>query len=394
MFATLAPGPHLDELNKSILDRIIPDVNSLAKDGPVETKLWFWLRHHFSLASTGAIWGSRTPFLLYPEIESAFWEFEANAMPLTMMPFPQLLASKGFKARKQLFGSFEEYVERNAYDDKDSSQLVKNRPKIIRGTYGLSQKMYAWGEVSLLFGALVNTIPSAFWLISSIFEDPEMLRDIRAEVDKCITIPASESKKRVINAMKLRSSCPLFAAAFRETLRLAGSVNINRYVAEDVTVTNAATGETYMLKKGSIVQIASNVIHARPFWGPDAASFKPKRFMATGEKARNEAGSGRAPDPAAPFRGPGGKIYSSAFRSFGGGNNICPGRHFAQTEILGLASLFVAGFEIRNVGSDRYQAPPYEDFKLALGVVKPKTDVDVVISRRKGYGDVEWAFEM
>jgi hypothetical protein len=38
--------------------------------------------------------------------------------------------------------------------------------------------------------------------------------------------------------------------------------------------------------------------------------------------------------------------------------------------------------------------PPYEDFKLMLGVVKPGKDVDVVISRRKGYEDVEWAFEM
>jgi cytochrome P450 len=166
-------------------------------------------------------------------------------------------------------------------------------------------------------------------------------------------------------------------------------------VTEDTTVTNTSTGETYLLKKDSIIQIASNVIHARPFWGPDAASFNARRFMATGEKARNEAGTGKPPDPAAPFRSSDGKVYSSAFRSFGGGNNICPGRHFAQTEILGLTSLFVAGFEIENAsGGGGYRMPPYEDFKLMLGVLKPGKDVDVVISRRKGYENVKWAFEM
>ena len=246
----------------------------------------------------------------------------------------------------------------------------------------------------MLFGALLNTIPAAFWLISWIFEDENLLRDILAEVENCITISQSASNKRTINATQLRTSCPLFVSAFRETLRLTGAVNVNRYVAEDTTVTNASTGETYLLKKDSVVQIASNVIHNRSLWGEDAASFNPRRFMATGERARSEVSSGKPQDPAAPFRRQDGKIYSSAFRSFGGGNNICPGRHFAQTEILGLASLFVAGFEVRNVDGGPYKMPPYEDFKLSLGVVKPARDVDVIISRRKGYEDVEWAFEM
>ena len=394
MYATLAPGQFLDDLNKCILEMVLPDVNSLARGGPTEIKLWHWLRHSFSIASTAAIWGPRNPFVLYPAVEPAFWEFEANAMPLTMVPYPQIFASKGWKARQLLFDTFEEYVEKGGYDDLETSQLIKNRAAILMGRYKLSKRMYAWGEVSLLFGALLNTIPTAFWLISWIFEDAGLLRDIRAEVDNCISSSSSNANTRVINAMKLRTSCPLFSSAFRETLRLVGSVNINRFVAEDTSVTNSSTGETYLLKKDSIIQIASNVIHARPFWGDDAAAFNPRRFMSTSEKARNEAGSGKPPDPAAPFRREDGRIYSSAFRSFGGGNNICPGRHFAQTEILGLVSLFVAGFEIQGVGTSGYKMPPHEDYKLMLGVVKPGKDVDVVVSRRKDYEDVEWAFEM
>jgi cytochrome P450 len=395
MLSVLGPGPLLDDLNRNILNQVLPDVNNLAKTGPTKTKLWFWLRHHFSIASTTAIWGPQNPFLLHPDVERDFWDFEAAAMPLTMMPYPRLLARRGYNARDRVFKAFEEYAEKRGYDDKESSQLVKNRAKINMGQFGLSQKMYAWGEASLLFGVLLNTIPAAFWLISWIFEDAALLHDIRAEVDGCTTTVNSDSTKRTINATKLRTSCPLLASAFRETLRLVGAVHVNRYVTEDTTVTNTSTGETYLLKKDSIIQIASNVIHARPFWGPDAASFNARRFMATGEKARNEAGTGKPPDPAAPFRSSDGKVYSSAFRSFGGGNNICPGRHFAQTEILGLTSLFVAGFEIENAsGGGGYRMPPYEDFKLMLGVLKPGKDVDVVISRRKGYENVKWAFEM
>lgn len=144
-----------------------------------------------------------------------------------------------------------------------------------------------------------------------------------------------------------------------------------------------------------MVQIASNVIHFKDFWGEDALSFNPRRFLSTGDKARSEVNPGKPQDPAAPFRDANGKIHSSAFRSFGGGNNICPGRYFAQTEILALASLFVVGFEIENVdGSGAYQMPPYEDFKLALGVIKPGKDVEVQIRRRAGFEDVEFEFSM
>ena len=395
MYATLSPGSDLDDLNKAILNNMAPDVNQLVKGGSTSrVELWGWIRHHFSLASVSAIWGPQNPFTLDPEAEELFWEFEANAMPLTMFPLPHIVARKAWNARKKLFASFEEYVERECYNHPETSQLIKNRVKINMGKYGLSKRMYAWGDASLLFGALLNTIPTAFWLMSWIFEDQELLSKIRDEVDKCITTSPTDPKKRTINATKLRTCCPLFSSVFRETLRMTGSVNSTRYVAQDTKVTNSSTGESYVLKKDSVVQIASNVIHFRSLWGSDAQSFNPRRFLSTGDKAKSKAGTGKLQDPAAPYRDKDGKIYGSAFRSFGGGNNICPGRHFAQTEIMALTSLFVAGFEVEGVDGSGYKMPPCEDFKLMLGVIKPGRDVEVDINRRKGYEDVVWEFEM
>ena len=394
MQTTLAPGPELDDLNKSILNKLAPDVNGMAKGGTVRINFYDWLRHHFSIASVSALWGARNPFTLYPDVEQAFWEFEAYSMSLMMMPLPNVFARKGIRARDRLFETWEEYADKGAYDDTDVSALIKRRAQINLGEYKMSKKMYARGEASLLFGALLNTIPAAFWLSSWIFEDSKLLVEIRNEVDDCITARGS-SNKRTINATKLRTSCPLFNSAFRETLRLSAGLNSNRYVAKDTTITNNATGESYLLKKDSMVQIAGNVIHFQSLWGSDADSFNPRRFMASGEKARSEVGYGKPLDPAAPFRDPDGKLHSSAYRSFGGGNNICPGRHFAQTEILALASLFVAGFEMECVGSPgKYKAPAFEDYKMMMSTIKPGTDVEVDLRQRKGYEDVEWEFEM
>ena len=326
MYTTLAPGPHLDTLNKSILDQILPSINNLTRTGSAQIKLWYWLRHHFSIASVNAIWGPQNPFQRYKDVEPAFWEFEANAMPLTMAPLPHVFARKGWKARKRVLDTFEEYVENGGYKDPETSQLIKNRAEILIGKYGLSKRMFAWGEASLLFGAILNTIPTAFWLISWIFADAQLCEAIRGEIEKCITTSNADSKKRTINATKLRTSCPLFTSAFRETLRLAGSININRHIAEDTTVTNSSTGESFLLKKDSIVQIASNVIHMRSLWGTDPGSFNAQRFMVSGERAKKEAEAGKLPDPAAPFRNVDGKLHSNSFRSFGSGNNICPGK--------------------------------------------------------------------
>ncbi|KAK5164500.1 uncharacterized protein LTR77_009706 [Saxophila tyrrhenica] len=391
--SVLAPGRHLDDLNHSILNEVLPDVNKLARNGPQHIQLWWWIRHHFSIASITAIWGPKNPFMLHSDIEPLFWDFEAAMLPLSMAPLPWLFVRKGHLARKRIFDAWEEYMQNSGYDEPGVSQLVKNRVALNMEKYGFTKRMHAYGEVSMVFGAISNTVPTAFWLISYIFSDPNILAEIRQEVDACISTPTSGETKRILNATKLRTSCHLFTSALRETLRIAGGVNITRQVSEDVTVTNSA-GESYLLKKDAMVQIASNVIHQRELWGSDAHEFNARRFMQN-EKQQADSTSTKIPDPAAPYRDAQGKVVSAAFRSFGGGNNVCPGRHFAQTEILGLAALFVAGFEIEGVRTPgRYQMPPTEALKSSLAVIKPGRDVDVKIRRRAGFEDVEWGFKM
>lgn len=76
------------------------------------------------------------------------------------------------------------------------------------------------------------------------------------------------------------------------------------------------------------------------------------------------------------------------------GSNICPGRHFAHTEMLSLTALFVAGFEIKNEYGGEYVQPPLAEPQILQGVIKPKNDVQVNVKRREGYEHVHWMFEL
>lgn len=146
--------------------------------------------------------------------------------------------------------------------------------------------------------------------------------------------------------------------------------------------------------------ISTNAIHFNPdIWGPDAHAFNPRRFLlpaksdgtstpptATAESKENY------PDPARPTLPA--KLERGAFRPFGGGNNLCPGRHFAQTEILAFTALLVAGFEITAADGGPYVPPEFEKGSMLTATLKPETDVQVRIRRREGHEEVGWEFEL
>jgi cytochrome P450 len=95
----------------------------------------------------------------------------------------------------------------------------------------------------------------------------------------------------------------------------------------------------YLIKKGGTVMIPGHVQHSSAaIWGDDVAEFKHTRFVKT----------------------PGSKRYNSvAFRGFGGGTTLCPGRHFATMEILLFATLLMLRFDVRLAnGATEWPIPP------------------------------------
>lgn len=174
------------------------------------------------------------------------------------------------------------------------------------------------------------------------------------------TTDAAGSPVHTLDVTALKTSCPLLNSTFREVLRHDAIGANARGVAQDTSLDDG----TWILKKGALVFIPLVAQHADPErWGGDADDFVFDRFA----------------DPTRP------KVHANAFRSFGGGTTLCPGRHFATTELLALAAMVLCRFEILPVGG-RWVVPGTEGAEMVTTVPEPDWDVEVEVVEREGEG--------
>ena len=386
----LGPGKGLDTITAVQVAKTGEMLNDLPTGG-VEVQLYGWLRHIFSVCNAHAIYGPKNIFAIHPELEQAFWDFEDGMLGLVIDIFPQITARKAFYARKRVLEGLVEYVKTERY--KSASPLIQERVQ-TNLAFDLGEVMSGHGELILMFGILGNAVPSNFWLAANIFSRPQLLERVRDEVLRAVTIAespgSSEKRKCNISAKAIARSCPLLYGCYRETLRDNSLLTSARLVMEDTPV-----GDTYVLKKGSVVQIAGGVLHhSTKIWGPDADGFNPDRFLAPIDLDEADAAKydGNSPNPQA-YPLPKG-VPSAAFRTFGGGTVICPGRHFAQSELMTLAAVLAIGFDITNTGGTPLTLPPKDEERIPLAMVKPKHDPHVTIRRRKGWEDVRFVIDV
>lgn len=73
---------------------------------------------------------------------------------------------------------------------------------------------------------------------------------------------------------------------------------------------------------------------------------------------------------------------------------ICPGRHFAQTEIVGFVAAVVMGFDLEKEGGGTIEVPERDDGKIPIAVMKPRRECRVFIRRRKALEQVKWELEL
>lgn len=112
-------------------------------------------------------------------------------------------------------------------------------------------------------------------------------------------------------------------------------------------------------RRGNTILIPSTVQHSSSLaWGDDFNEFHYKRFVKEPTKTKNH-------NPV-------------AFRAFGGGATLCPGRHFASTEILAFASVILLRFDVKPV--DGWGVMEYKETNAAFRL--PKEDVRVELVPR------------
>ncbi|KAL8803317.1 MAG: hypothetical protein Q9200_006275 [Gallowayella weberi] len=373
MHRCLGPGPSLEEMERVALTRMLQYFGELSKHGAV-IDLFAWLRTVVTVASTEAIYGSQNPFSRRPELEQAVWDWEYDLTRLLLGPTSSIFARKGFRARSRFVDAMIDYLEWRGHEE--GSDLVKARYQAGIAC-GLSIPEIARFEIGSIMGVLVNSTPTLFWLLIHIYSNPTLLSDLRSEMWaqtmwKCNQTP--ESKTCSIDVPTLHQRYPLLASTYQETLRFHTHNSSSRMVMQD-----SVLAKRYRLKAGSIILIPGATIHALPsLWGEDADQFNPCRFLkSTREEDKR-------------------KQHPGAFRSFGGGVSLCPGRHFATTEICAAAAMFVSRFDMSPVDADwkevDWPIPSMEVGRITSAIPLPKGGISVKVGVREHMEEWEWSF--
>jgi hypothetical protein len=239
------------------------------------------------------------------------------------------------------------------YGHKQGSALVRARFK-HSADYNISIEDTARFELGGAVAILTNTIPSAFWVLWHIISDATALEECRNELYRLCKI---QDGTVTIDITEVKLLCPILLSTLQEVLRLHGTGTSVRIVQED----HLLDGK-YLLKKGGTLMIPGPVQHsASSIYGESVKEFEHKRFIRT---------TGR-------------RLNSIGFRGFGGGSTLCPGRHFASTEIIAFVALMVLRFNIKPK-SGVWVRPTTHKAGMQATVPPPDVDVEVEITLREG----------
>lgn len=226
--------------------------------------------------------------------------------------------------------------------------------------HGSSIEDVARGELGNTVALLANSTTVALWLLYHIFSDEQVLADVRGEVWALVSTKTEGGRQvNVVDLVKVKEACPILASTFQETLRCRALNPGPRLLLDDVSL----DGGQVLLKKGSMLMIPAPVQHTdEAAWGDDALHFDYLRFVP--DKQR------RWPNRV-------------AFRAFGGGHVLCPGRHFASTELMALAALMVLQFDILPVANGgKWATPTWHNSPVQAGFPVIDDDIDVDIRPR------------
>lgn len=275
-------------------------------------------------------------------------------MTLLVDFLPGIFAKASLKARERLVAEFNKYFGQDKH--LEGSLFVKLRLE-HNLRFGLGLDDTAHTEVGQVNASVSNTVPGAFWAVWQTFADPAVYEDCLREALQLVQTD-SAAGVCTMDLAQVRTACPVLVSTWQEVLRFHGTSISARVIQEDTVI-----DDQYLLKKGGMVIMPTRVVHTdEAIWGPTANQFDHKRFL----KASTKGG------------GTGKRAPAAAFRGFGGGAVLCPGRHFVSTEILALTALLLVRFHVRPT-SGRW-VEPSKDFLMNTAFPTPLDKVDVELT--------------
>lgn len=289
-------------------------------------------------------------------------DFVPGITHLLYSPFPSLTARKALRARSRIVCAFRKYFETGGH--LQAFPMVPEMHEINK-KHGLTTDEAAKMEMATSLAMLSSGAVTTFWLLYHILSDKHLSASIREELEMVTETKNAEQVKVVsLNAVKER--CPTLVAVLNETLRYHSTVINIKQVQHDTTLESQ-----YLLKKNGIVMIPGrSVHHNKDIWGDSADTFDHRHFLSAQSKKNLSS--------------------TSAFRPFGAGVTMCPGRHFSTNVILSLVVMILLKFDVSPT-SEEWKEPTKRNADMWNAMPKPDNDVDVSVTPRI-VEHVEWKF--
>ncbi|KAH9876533.1 hypothetical protein J1614_003664 [Plenodomus biglobosus] len=362
----LLSGLSLQSATKTAVDRLSASIPNSFEDDR-NGGLFELLRHELTLALTGAIYGPENPYD-DPEVESSWRDFLPGISHLLYSPLPSFTARKALKARNRVIEAFRKYFETDGH-----LQAFPMIPEMyeMNKRHGLPLDEAAKMEMATSLAMLSSGAITTFWLFFQMLSDAGVMQTVREELLAMTSQqpedPSKVSQPRVLYLNGIKNSCPTLVAMLNETLRFHSTVINIKQVQHDTTLANQ-----YLLKQNGIVMIPGQSVHRNTdIWGPNAGTFDHRRFMSS--DAQKNLSS------------------TSAFRPFGAGASMCPGRHFSTNVILSLVAMVVLQYDVRPLAGD-WIAPTKRNADLWNAMPKPDWDVEVRLVKRVEVDNIDWKF--
>ncbi|PHH68025.1 hypothetical protein CDD82_900 [Ophiocordyceps australis] len=310
-----------------------------------------------------------------PSLLDDLWIFDAQAFGLLAAGLPQWLPlpslREGIAARRRLqnamagfFGRLDQYEDGQPVDFgadmSDVSTVERERNRVYR-RHGLSVQERGKMEISILWGQNANTQPLIFWFLVYVYAAPQLLDELRREVESCLTLSPEPPRITAMDIDALSHNCPLLKSCFLETLRLANKPTSIRYLSQPLVVPEA--GVDTALPSGTWISAPHVALQRDESVFPHAHEFLPERFLQT-----QETDCGRR------------IAHYGSLKPWGAGTGICKGRTFAEREALTVVACFITLWDLRPAGGEAQLKVP--TMVPGTGVARPRENLRVVLRRR------------